>query len=126
MVDDDQPNRTHMLLAAMGAKMAGTRADLAVPLPGSDTSARMPVSRLTRWRMPLTPNPGPSLLRRQARFLRSSLQKDDRGRRGSKGRVSVEVAPSRPEALPLIAKRRARAHCHGAVREVNNRVGMRP
>ena len=58
VVDDHQPDRAHGAGAAdEPAAIAGTRADSAVPPPGSDSIASDPATRATRWRMPLRPNP---------------------------------------------------------------------
>ena len=48
IVDDQEPDRTHDSDPAGGAPMAGTRADIAVPPPGSDSIASVPATRLTR------------------------------------------------------------------------------
>ena len=39
--------------------MAGTRAEIAVPPPGSDSIASVPATRLTRWRIAVNPKPAP-------------------------------------------------------------------
>ena len=62
VVDDQQPDRAHGVGAAdEPAAIAGTRAESAVPPPGSDSIASDPATRATRWRMPLRPKPdGPA------------------------------------------------------------------
>ena len=57
VVDDQQPDRAHEAGADEPAAMAGTRADSAVPPPGSDSIASEPATRATRWRIPLRPKP---------------------------------------------------------------------
>ena len=39
--------------------MAGTRTEIAVPPPGSDSMASVPATRPTRWRMAVSPKPAP-------------------------------------------------------------------
>ena len=41
------------------AAIAGTRAEIAVPPPGSDSIASEPATRATRWRIPVRPKPSP-------------------------------------------------------------------
>ncbi len=60
VVDDEQPDRAHGAAAADGpAAIAGTRAEIAVPPPGSDSIASEPATRATRWRIPVRPKPAP-------------------------------------------------------------------
>ena len=60
VVDDDQPDRAHDAEPADApAAIAGTRAETAVPPPGSDSIASEPATRVTRWRIAVSPNPDP-------------------------------------------------------------------
>ena len=48
VVDDEEPDRRHDRPTMPGATIAGTRAEIAVPPPGSDSIASVPATRLTR------------------------------------------------------------------------------
>ena len=63
VVDDDDADGGHDRPTIPGATIAGTRAETAVPAPGSDSIASVPATRFTRCRMADNPKPGPALLR---------------------------------------------------------------
>ena len=61
VVDDHQPDRAHGADAPDDpAAIAGTRAESAVPPPGSDSIASEPATRAMRWRMAVRPKPDPA------------------------------------------------------------------
>src|SRR5205814_9460799 len=54
VVDDEQPDGRH---PAPPAEIAGAHAEIAVPAPGSDSTASVPAMRRTRSRIAVNPNP---------------------------------------------------------------------
>ena len=79
--------------------MAGTRAETAVPPPGSDSIASEPATRATRWRIPVSPNPDPSA---GAGLRDAEARPRRRGRRGSRRRPCT-TASARRDAPACLA-----------------------
>ena len=87
VVDDQHPDRAHRPVTARPppdpAAIAGTRAETAVPPPGSDSIASEPATRATRWRIPVRPNPAAVA---RAALGDGEARRRRRGRRASRRR----------------------------------------